>query len=207
MKEEYPVLTNGNLGEWDCEFLFPSSVIKLKDNTYRMYYSGGSDFFNRKNIYLGLAASADGKNWKKYNDPNTKRHPFVESDPVLMTGRDGEWDQTEIFTACVRFTSHAYEMYYMGISIKNQIEIAPIGFAFSRDGIHWKKYKNNPVYHLQNDPYSGTVIKRRSKDGKNVLTSYMTEGPGLVFTDTICYMYYDYGAVIGEIGMARAVLK
>jgi hypothetical protein len=28
------------------------------------------------------------------------------------------------------------------------------------------------------------------------------EGPTLVFNDTICLMYYDYGPEVGEIGVA-----
>ena len=64
-----------------------------------MYYSGGQDILLANDWFIGMATSKDGIKWKKYNDPGTSQHPFTESDPVMMTGKAGDWD-AELLLAC-----------------------------------------------------------------------------------------------------------
>ncbi|MDP1623453.1 MAG: hypothetical protein Q8M08_14060 [Bacteroidales bacterium] len=49
-----PVLTSGKKGEWDDGFIIPSSVLKLDDGSFRMYYSGGREISTYTNFYIGM---------------------------------------------------------------------------------------------------------------------------------------------------------
>lgn len=196
IKDKKPVLSTGKAGEWDGGYAFPTSVVVLEDGTYRMYYSGGIDFVKRDKYFIGMASSDDGITWKKHNDPSTGQRPYADSDPVLTDSKDGEWDDAGVFSAFVYQESGYFKMYYDGFCFKNRDQEGHIGFASSKDGIKWNKYSGNPVYTKQEDPYI-------AHDG--VRANF--ECPWLVFRDTECLMFYDYGTVKGEISMATAKLK
>jgi hypothetical protein len=181
IKDKKPVLYSGSSGEWDAGFIIPSSVMRLDDGSYRMYYSGGTEITNWQGFYTGMASSQDGINWKKYNDPSTKEHPFKESDPVLMTGGSGLWDDAYVWMANIGKNPDGYRMYYTGVHVKNDQEIMAIGYANSKDGIHWEKYQGNPVYRSQDDP----TIQQTGIEGS-------IENPSLLLNDSICYLYYDF---------------
>jgi predicted GH43/DUF377 family glycosyl hydrolase len=194
-----PVLTSGRRGEWDSDFIYLGPVLVLEDGSYVLYYGGGSDLTSQEKFFIGMATSKDGISWKKYNDPSTKDHPFAESDPV-MTGTPGTWDASVVLADAVIKLPGGFGMYYAGTrnqatsSSPEESQIGSIGFATSKDGIHWKKYRNNPVYQLADDPYSkilgnsGTIIQNAK----------------LLIQDTLCFMYYDYGNPTGPISMATA---
>lgn len=181
-KDEQPVLASGEAGEWDAGFIIPSSVLKLDKGTFIMFYSGGLDIALFDDFFVGMATSKDGKSWKKYNNPETTGHPFADSDPVLTSGKSGEWDGAFVWMANVTKTNEGFSMYYSASAEHNRKEIRNIGFASSVDGIHWKKYRNNPVYLSENDPF----IHSRGNIG------YM-ENPSLLYLDTLCLMFYECG--------------
>ena len=197
-KDDKPVLTGGKMGEWDDEYVFPGSIIQSDDGVYRMYYTGGADFAGSQHQYMGMAMSIDGINWKKYNDPATTQRPFADSDPVLKTGKPGDWDDLQIWTNHVFRSSAGYEMYYGGFTTTQKVHVGALGYAFSQDGISWEKYSGNPVYTIDYDREADNLVE------------VTFEGPSLIFLDTLCLMYYDYG-IIGEIrnqiGVATARLK
>jgi hypothetical protein len=128
-----------------------------------------------------MANSTDGKNWRKYNDPATKEHPFAESDPVLITGNKGEWDSQQVWTSCVLKNSNGYEMYYGGGATINNFRNMAAGYATSYDGIDWEKFPGNPVFRIDYD-----------FGAANNVVEVSFEGPSLIFLDTVCFMYYDY---------------
>ena len=190
-RSETPVLTRGDKSEWDGEFLFPSSILRMDDGSYRMYYTAGADFIARKYFSIGMATSGDGIHWKKYNDPATTEHPFAESDPVLQPGIYDEWDNEGAFACTVYRVANGFEMYYGGEKRTNGNQEMSFGLASSKDGIHWVKYVNNPVYVA----YIGATRRK------------FCEGPSICFTDSLSYLYYDYGTVEGKIGMATARIQ
>ena len=56
-----------------------------------------------------------------------------------------------------------FEMYYHGeVSKDVKWFIGSLGYATSSDGIHWEKYKNNPVYTVEDDPYYAKMAKKQS---------------------------------------------
>jgi predicted GH43/DUF377 family glycosyl hydrolase len=207
IKDEEPAIKSGRLGSWDDGFIFPSSVLRLEDGSYRIYYTGGTDYGGQEINNIGMASSSDGITWKKYNDPATSSRLFFESDPVLTEGPDGNWDDTFIFSASVNMDSTGFWAYYYGSEIIDKIEESAIGFASSKDGIHWTKYPHNPVFMPEDDPYTSQERKNRLTPSDNSEKCINIEGPSLVYLDTMCLMYYDYDVKAGEIGVAIAKLK
>jgi hypothetical protein len=188
-RNETPVLFSGSKGEWDDGFIIPCSVLKIDTLSYRMYFLGGREITSWKDFYIGLATSEDGIKWKKHNDPSTTQHPFAESDPVLMNGNTGAWDEAYLWIADVTISPEGFRMYYTGAGLKANDEEFAIGYAESKDGTHWEKYPRNPVYRAKDDP----GIKNPGSI-KNV------ENPSVLFLDTIALLYYDYSSAINEKG-------
>jgi len=200
IRKETPVLAHGSPGEWDSDYVMPCSILALDDGTYRLYYSGGTQFGPMdKGGYTGMAISKDGITWKKYNDLATTEHPFAESDPVLMTGGFNDWDGMVAWGGPVFKVPGGFEMYYNGLTRPGQSlaedQKSKFGYATSPDGIHWKKYQKNPVYTIKSDPISSSV------------TFNFVQCPWLLFQDTICFLYYDYGTGFGKIGTATAKVR
>ncbi|MEJ2636832.1 MAG: right-handed parallel beta-helix repeat-containing protein, partial [Calditrichia bacterium] len=186
VRRDTPVLEPGSPGEWDSGFIHAQSVLKT-GNGYLMYYSGGTapPPAGVLTMRIGMATSTDGIHWVKYDDPTTTNPPYAESDPVLKPGTPPSWDDGFVWMPSVRKIAYAYEMFYHGGSGGG------FGYAVSTDGIHWTKNHNNPIYVAADDPYavsSGGVI----------------EVPSMVLKDSVYYVYYDYGLLVGEIGMATA---
>jgi hypothetical protein len=173
-KSNEPVLTTGRRGEWDSDFLYLGPVRRLDDDRYILYYTAGEHLFPEGEWYIGMAISKDGIHWDKYNDPDTPDRPFKDSDPVVKTGRTGEWDDSIVLICDLERMPGGYRLYYSCDSF---------GYASSEDGIHWKKYSGNPFYIHEDDPFC-------LKKGWDDLT---LQGAKLLFRDSICFMYYDYG--------------
>jgi hypothetical protein len=57
-----------------------------------------------------------------------------------------------------------------------------------------RKATRNPVYLLEDDPYFPFP-------GKNAT---IIQNAKLLFQDFVCFMYYDYGNLLGKIGLATA---
>jgi hypothetical protein len=200
-KSENPVLTSGRMGEWDAEFIQVGSILQLNDNSLVMYYCAAYDFVSQKNFLIGMATSLDGITWKKFNDPNTIDHPFADSDPIMLNGNRTEWDSDGMTLGYVSIVNGGFEMYYAGFGkiepLDFSSQITSIGYASSTDGIHWTRFRQNPVYSLDDDPYADIL----GNEGTIVQT------PKLLYHDGTCYMYYDYGLAVGKISVATAVLK
>jgi hypothetical protein len=194
-RSEMPVLIAGRKGEWDAGFVIPCAVLVLEDGNYMMYYSGGKEYYPLQDFYIGMATSQDGISWRKYNDPATKEHPFADSDPVFSKGKGNEWDNGIVWLADIKKSPDGFQMYYTGIKVINDEFIYGIGYAASRDGIHWEKYHWNPVYTAKDDPFTKTLD-----------VPGCVENPSLVIFDSLCLMFYDYSTVEEKIGMATAVL-
>lgn len=181
IKDKKPVIQSGRPGEWDAGFIIPGSVVRLDDGTYRLYYTGGVEISDWHGFFTGMASSGDGISWTKYNDPATTGHPFAESDPVLMPGRQGEWDDAYVWLPNIEKFTHGFRMYYAGARYENEKEISAIGYAESSDGIHWNKYRKNPVFTSEEDP----AVLLLGIAGS-------LENPSVLYLKNRCFMYYDF---------------
>jgi hypothetical protein len=186
-KSEIPVLTTGIRGEWDSDFIYLGPVRQTDDGSYIMYYTSGEHLFPEGEFHIGMAASEDGNNWKKYNDPATADHPFASSDPVVKTGKSGEWDEGIVLVSDLERLPAGFGLIYSCDSF---------GYATSEDGIHWKKYSRNPFYVHEDDPYCRKI-------GSDDLT---LQGAKLLYRDSLCLMYYDYGHS-GNSAISMAIAK
>lgn len=85
-------------------------------------------------VFLLSMANADSQNeWDKY-----------AQNPVLDVGSEGSWDCRGVSNPSVLYDGREYKMWYTGFDGKNM----RIGYATSKDGVHWEKSVNNPVLDL-----------------------------------------------------------
>lgn len=192
-RENMPVLTSGKKGEWDDGFILPCSVMELDDGSYRMYYTGGREISSWDDFYIGMAVSRDGFSWRKYNDPSTTDHPYADSDPVFISGEEGSWDGMTVWMANVQRSGNGFRMYYTGSTGRGEA----IGYAESRDGIHWERYRGNPVYERKDDA-----------DLSHSVEIKVTSNPFFLDLDTIRFLYYYHETGTpsgGDIRVATAV--
>lgn len=135
-----PVLLPGPDGAWDDNAVISPSVVKTDDG-YFMYYVGSRNSPRSKQI--GMATSADGVNWVKYDDPSTEEALFAESDPVLTPNQvSGSFDSTFLAHVNVVHTDEGWVMEYRGGAGASD----RLGLARSSDGVRWQRYDANPVF-------------------------------------------------------------
>lgn len=112
-----------NTSGWDSAHVAHPSIIK-DGAGYKMYYesygvlAGGA---------IGLATSADGVHWTRYN-----------ANPIL-TGTPGAWDERQAISPTVLKEGSVYKMWYTSLSQAGNWRNF-IGYATSTDGIHWTKH-------------------------------------------------------------------
>ncbi len=139
-KEEAPVITCGENGEWDCNGVADPYVIEHKGNLY-MYYLGMNELGVQR---LGVAVSNDGINWVKSN-----------ANPILDVGAKGSFDENGLGEPSVYYSSPFFYMLYTG---RDADEIRNIGLAYSLDGVNWYKENYNGLIELKNDAWDSKVI-------------------------------------------------
>lgn len=142
-----PVLEPGPSDAWDGRDLTWPNVIPTDDG-FVMYYTG-VDALGR--LQIGRATSADGLTWTKHDDPATGEAPFAVSDPIFQGRRegDGAWESGEAQRAEVQSVPGGWVMVYAGAARGRR------GLAFSRDGVHWTRYQENPIITTADFPISG----------------------------------------------------
>ncbi|MBV9866716.1 MAG: family 43 glycosylhydrolase [Abitibacteriaceae bacterium] len=111
---------------WESDLNRPS-VIKV-GKTYHMWYTGQT----ADKSWIGHAISTDGKTWQRLSDK-----------PELSAAQP--WEKTSVMCPDVMWdkTKKLFRMWYSG---GEQYEPNAIGYATSRDGIHWTKLASNPIF-------------------------------------------------------------
>ena len=111
---------------WEKDLNRP--VVIQKDGIFHMWYTGQDDGHS----WIGYAVSKDGKNWTRKS-----------VNPVLSP--DLPWEKVAVMCPHVIWDGQQklFKMWYSG---GDQYEPDAIGFATSKDGLRWEKYKNNPVF-------------------------------------------------------------
>ncbi|MBL8133095.1 MAG: hypothetical protein JNL42_14635 [Anaerolineae bacterium] len=141
-----PVLSFGSAGAWDSYGVTVPTVVK-SDDGYIMLYSG---IFSRPpGSRIGLATSADGITWTKYDDPTTTDPEFAESDPVFVP-EDVPWAADAAHQPRARLTPDGLVLLYRTFT-RNQQDIS-FGIALSDDGgVTWRSAADEPAL-IWNDP-------------------------------------------------------
>ena len=132
---EEPVLGRGPAGAWDAGGLDFPAVVAVEGG-YELFYSGIPSI-QRETGSVGRATSADGIEWTKHDDPETTERAFAESDPVVVPGLCGGFDERAIHQPRVVSTASNYVMAYAGYAGDSNAR-PEIGYADSLDGgITW----------------------------------------------------------------------
>ncbi len=164
-----PVLSWGNGGDWDADYVGVGSVIS-QTGEYHMYYWGRSAGGLTAS---GLATSTNGIDWHKY-----------AGNPVLTTGSGGTWD--EIFASWTAVSPDGKKLWYRGRG-NSLFNVNQIGYATSvDDGITWNKNGSNPVLTPGTagnwgEPvvYYGPNSDGSLLDGFTIQNGYVGEGGGI----------------------------
>jgi hypothetical protein len=77
-------LDKGSAQAWDSQLAAAGAVLR-DANGYSMWFEGQTPGSTARGE-IGLATSADGLAWQKWNDPATTAAPFADSDPVIHRG-------------------------------------------------------------------------------------------------------------------------
>ncbi len=125
--ESNPILTPGASGSYDDAHVQLPVVLKEGDGAYKMYYG----MHDGTTVRIGLATSADGLAWTKY-----------EGNPVF--GPSSGWDNSHTFPGAVLKVNQVYHLYYYGPNSANSGKYS-IGHATSPDGIAWTRDGVSPV--------------------------------------------------------------
>jgi predicted GH43/DUF377 family glycosyl hydrolase len=122
-KHPEPALTGGPRLSWDETSVGDPYVLQAGGFLYLCYL--GEDRARRQR--LGFARSKDGVNWEKQL-----------SSPILELGEAGSFDENGLGEPAVFRANERWMMLYTG---RDRREMRRMGYATSRDGIHWEKLR------------------------------------------------------------------
>ncbi len=136
--EHNPILTISQ--PWEG-LVMQECVMKLGPQKWCMWYStyySGSDKSRRDRPRMtGFATSTDGVHWTKHKD-----------NPIFLTGEPGQWDDYSAFQPTVFRQDGYFHMIYTGSHGSSEKDGTSYrwGYAWSKDGIHWTKSPDNPIF-------------------------------------------------------------
>ena len=179
LKWEYPsvVLPALTGSTWEGHEVCRPCVV-FKDGRYHMWYTGKMypTEFSAASSYIGYATSEDGLVWERRPEPVLTPQEAWEGRGVTYS--HVLWDEDE----------QLFKMWYSAGEIR---EADAIGYATSMDGIHWRRFGQNPI-----------LTKR---DGRYFEVAKV-EGSFIVRQDGYYYMFYMGvdGDSITCVGLARS---
>ena len=95
------------------------------------------------------------QNWQRDSD-----------DPCVSLGAPGAFDDMHLFAPCVAFENNTYSMWYCGSRGDVDDRVFHMGLATGRDGVHFAKHPQSPVYSFGDGVHSVlTPTLLRSPDG------------------------------------------
>ena len=119
--EEPILITYGDSGKWDRHYSYHGDIVKISDNEWRMWYSGGDDDSDGGKYYaegIGEAYSTDGIHWYK-----------CEDNPIFHFSDNVSWRDYRTYTPnVVLVKENILMMYFTGADHDNK----SIGLALYR---------------------------------------------------------------------------
>ena len=122
-----PVVVLGANSKTDWEADVNRPVVVKRGETWHMWYTGQA----RGNSWIGFATSSDGRDWKR-----------VGEKPVLSA--ELGWEKAAVMCPHVIW-DEGQQLWRMWYSGGEQYEPDAIGYATSKDGVHWEK-REEPVF-------------------------------------------------------------
>ncbi len=117
---------------WEGSYIAANGTAMVTGDQFLYWYVAGP----KETPRLGLAKSADGRNWTKLPRP------------VLETGPRGSWDERGVADPYIIRTAGYFYLFYLG---QDRARRQRLGVARSIDGEHWEKLRTNPVLELGSD--------------------------------------------------------
>lgn len=128
------ILGPGRPGTWDSQTAAIGSVQRT-DTGYAAWFEGSPPGASIRGD-LGLATSADGLAWHKFDDPATTTASLAESDPVIPRGLCGAGTAQAVFQPQVEIGRAGGYLAAFGGFAASREQMDVFG-AVSVDGIHW----------------------------------------------------------------------
>ncbi len=157
-----PLIRSGDK-PWENYLAYNSVYKNPKTGKYQMWYQSyvGSKAPDKTlRCVVAYAESQDGIHWNK---PELDIYPFydIKKTNIVLLSNEGHsvhYGASVIVDQNEPDTSKRYKMAYWDFVVKTDGEKHGLCIAFSPDGIHWKKYSNNPVLnggygHKEQPPY------------------------------------------------------
>lgn len=116
-------------GGWEGAYIAANGAVLAAGDGLRYWYQTGP----RERPVLGLATSADGRQWRKHGEP------------VLTPGPRGSWDERGVADPYVLQAEGMLYLFYLG---QDRARRQRLGVARSHDGVRWEKLRANPVLEL-----------------------------------------------------------
>ncbi len=123
-----PVFPSRN-GTW-MESQTANPDLLLFRDAYYMYFRGQQGGHDRIGVATIPREKFDGVNWN------------IHPSPVIDVGPAGSWDETHVLDPATILVDGVIFLYYTAVSPKADRAIC---LATSTDGVHFTKYKQNPV--------------------------------------------------------------
>jgi len=138
--EQDEAIGKGNNGDWDENGVFTPTIL-IAEGRYYLFYTAVTKPFKQEHpptptaIGIAIADSPDGP-WTKY-----------DGNPVLKTGKPGEWDSCRVDDSCLIVRGGKYCLYYKGRQLGLSPAETKMGLAIAdRPTGHYIKYPSNPVF-------------------------------------------------------------
>jgi len=128
------VVNQGNTGDWPTgNQCGDPDVLKLGDQYWITFWST----CNRRNGAfdgMGIKRSPDGIHWTP--EP---------ANPVFYMGPLGDWDEMVVGDHAMIRDGDRFKLWHVGITRGQRGYRNEFGYAESKDGIHWRKCRLNPI--------------------------------------------------------------
>lgn len=167
-----PVISSGDK-PWERYLAYNSVYKNPVTGLYQMWYQSyfGSETPDKSlRCIVCYAESQDGIRWNK---PDLDIFPFYDikqTNIVLLSnkGHSTHYGASVIVTPDDPDSNRRYKMAYWDFVPKGKEEAKGLCIAFSPDGIHWKKYSDNPVLdgaygNREQPPFVEDILKVKGK--------------------------------------------
>ncbi|MBX7259440.1 MAG: hypothetical protein K1Y02_23980 [Candidatus Hydrogenedentes bacterium] len=128
------VVNQGNTGDWPTGTQCGDPDVLKWDGQYWITYWSTCNRRNGAFDGMGLKRSPDGIHWTP--EP---------ANPVFYMGPNGDWDEMVVGDHALIRDGDRFKMWHVGITRGQRGYRNEFGYAESKDGIHWRKCRLNPV--------------------------------------------------------------
>ena len=117
-----------------------------------------------------------------FPDAMIKFEPY-ESNPVFTAGDSTAWDRSIRERGFILKDDSLYKLWYTGFTGDVDTAVKHLGYATSKDGIHWERYAGNPIF---SEKWTEDMMVWKDADtyymyaeGTNDVAHYLTSNDGI----------------------------